>query len=233
MGLHGRHERIGDPSFGDAAGVHGGIGVGQLREAGLGFGRCLEPGHRLGCGIGFALGRCGCRRLPQSERVPVDVAHRLGECTIIGHRALVKIPQAHRRAYGNVEGALAFRAVGKRPLEQVVGQRVDGHGLAVRAVDACDVGVGKRAAEQALIAAAERPGLFEGRLTCCRLAVGLDVDDGVEGQKAHAGRFALGGVVRLQELLVGNGVEAMCVRFTHGGQYSELDEGERRRARHL
>ena len=161
------------------------------------------------------------------------MAHRLGERAVIGHRALVKIPQAHRRAYGNVEGALAFPAVGKRPLEQVVGQRVDGHGLAVRAVDACDVGVGKRAAEQALVEAAERPGLLEGRSARRRFAVGFDVDDGVECQKAHAGRFALGGVVRLQELLVGNGVEAMCVRFTHGGQYSELGEGERRRARHL
>ena len=215
VGLHGRHECIGDPSFGDAAGVHGGIGVGQLREASLGFGRCLEPGHRLGCGIGVALGRCGCRRLPQSERVPVDVAHRLGECTIIGHCALVKIPQAHRRAYGNVEGALAFRTVGKRPLEQVVGQKVDGHGLAVRAVYACDVGVGKRAAEQALVEAAARPGLLEGRLARRRFAVGFDVDDGVECQKAHARRLAPGGIAGLQVLLVGDGVENMCAGFVH------------------
>ena len=90
-----------------------------------------------------------------------------------------------------------------------------------------------RAAEQALVEAAERPGLLEGRSARRRFDVGFDVDDGVECQKAHARRLAPGGIAGLQVLLVGDGVENMCVRFAHGEQYSELGEGEGRRARHL
>ena len=189
-----RGKPVGDPSLRDAAHIHGRLRVGQLRP-----------------------GPAGLSGLAYAQRAPIHVRQRALHVGALGHRALVEVPQPHRRAHGDVEQALAVGAVPDGRAQQLGRVVVDGHALACSRVQPRDVGVRQRARKPPLERATRAAGRVERGGAPRDIGVGLQGDDRVERVELVRHHARVVGPVRFVHVFQRDGV--VCVAIFHAAQY--------------